>query len=209
MDQKAICLAVAPSAGAIAVGYWLTSAASIRVMVHPLALGLFAVSIIWPVALWVTLDRDVFAIEEWPVPNALNFRITNKRVKAGMVDDVLILHSVKIWNPGRRQFQTTELRAINGTPPKILPLRLTHDRPELPYQVPRMFQLVQFTDWNAPFIQGYIVSESDMRLAKIPLPHRGVWQFDMELRWAGGSRPVTRCFEWGENSLPTFCQCPS
>ncbi len=39
------------------------------------------------------------SIENFEVNNALNFRITNKRVKDGLADDVLILHSIKLWKP--------------------------------------------------------------------------------------------------------------
>lgn len=208
MDHKTVCLAVAPSLGAIAVGYWLTTAPPSSSLAHGLAIAFFCVSLIWPLLVWLVLSRDDLTIEEWPVNNALNFRITNKRIKAGIVEDVLILHSVKLWNAGRRQFQSAELRATNA-PVKLLPLRLTNDQPGLPYRTPRMFQLLQFTDWSAPFIQGYIVNDNDMTLAHVPLPCRGFWQFDMELRWAGGGRQITRVFEWGDCSLPRFCKPPS
>ena len=142
---------------------------------------------------------DGLDIENFEVNNALNFRITNKHARDGLADDVLILHSVKLCN-GRRQFQTVESLS------KVLPLILTNDQPGLPYKVPRMFQLVQFTDRSAPFVQGYFGSDHNLRLVAMPLPSRGFWQFGMELRWAGGSMQIPRVFHWGESSLPTFCK---
>jgi hypothetical protein len=146
------------------------------------------------------------SIENFEVNNALNFRITNKRVKDGLADDVLILHSIKLWNPGRKQFEAIGFCSTDGTPVRM-PIILTNDHPGLPYRTPRMFQLVEFSDRAAPFVQGYF--GSDHRYVKFLLTYRGFWEFSMELRWAGGSTEIIRVFQWSERSLPKFCKPPS
>ena len=149
--------------------------------------------------------RLIPTIEDFEVKDALNLRVTNNYAKDGLADDVLFLHSIKLWNPGRKQFEAVEFLSMDG-PSVKMPLHLTNDHPGLPYQEPRIFQLVQFTERAAPFVHG---SGSDHKYVKFFLRPRGFWEFSMELRWAGDSEKVVRVFHWGENSLPKFCKRPS
>jgi hypothetical protein len=137
-------------------------------------------------------------VEDWPVHNALNLRITNNHVKDGLADSQLTLHSVKKWEPGRRQL-------CDATLAKVLPVALYSDQFGLPFKTPRMFQLLEFENKSAPIIRGAV----DGHAVEIPLSGHGIWQFNMELRWAGGSMLIVRFFRWDEQSLPMFCKPPS
>lgn len=135
-------------------------------------------------------------IENWPVHNALNLRITNRRVKSGLADSQLTLHSIKQWMPGRGQW--------HAHPFQGLPFPLYSDDIGLPHKTPRMFQLVEFKNKSQPIIRGSVNGAAK----GFDLPCRGVWRFEMELRWAGDTIPIARCFEWTDQTLPKFCKGP-
>lgn len=140
-------------------------------------------------------------IENWPVNNALNLRIINTFSRPGLADSQLTLHSVRLWIPARRQFS-----CIVAPFEKSLPFTLYGDQVGLPFKEPRMFQLIEFIQKSAPQVRGAL---SDGTTQELLLPVHGIWQFNMELRWAGGSIQIIRWFRWDEQSLPTYCKPPT
>jgi hypothetical protein len=136
-------------------------------------------------------------IEDWPVHNALNLRVTNKRYKHDLMDSQLTLLSLKWWDGGRGQFMNLGIA-------QQLPLVLYSDQLHLPLNEPRMFQLLQFKNKTSPTIEATIGGQCTY----ISLPRQGIWEFAMELRWGGSGTKIPKWVKWDSTSLPVFCSCP-
>ena len=145
--------------------------------------------------------RKLPHVEDFPAHNALNLKITNKSVKSGLGGSQLILHSLKRWRGDRRDFGVAE------TFQPFTPLILFSDQVDLPYRVPRMFQIVEFKNSTAPIIRGRARGEQGP-VVEPSIPNYGIWLADLELRWGGGTMQIVRCFQWKENLSPTFCEEP-
>ena len=55
-------------------------------------------------------------IQEWPVHNALNLRITNRHSRQSLANDELTLVSLRWWEPLRAQFMAVRLADEKETP---------------------------------------------------------------------------------------------
>ena len=165
-----------------------------------------AVCLLVGIGLIVWASRDLLFlpaphIEEFEARNSLNLKITNKSVKLGLGGVQLILHSLKQWRGDRRDFGLAE------TFQPFTPMILFSDQVDLPFRVPRMFQIVEFTNSSTPIIRGRARGEQGKTL-ELAIPGHGVWRADLELRWGGGTKLIVKCFQWDENRLPTFCGVP-
>ncbi len=115
-------------------------------------------------------------VSGFPVHNALNLRVTARRDIAG---DELILHSIEMWDEIGQRF----CDAYSGT----FPFTLFGDKTGLPKRKRRIFQLVEFTDKMRPIVRG----TTDGRFIELAL-RNGVFRFNMELRWSGGTKRIVR-----------------
>ena len=150
---------------------------------------------------WEKIFPPLPDINEFPAHNALNLKITNMYDKSGLGGVQLSLHSIQRWRADRRDFGIAESFAPH------IPMVLFADQIDLPYRVPRMFQLVEFKDSSAPLIRGRAKGENGPA-REILIPSHGIWRARLELRWGGGAKEHVVFFEWNENKLPTFCKKP-
>ena len=145
---------------------------------------------------WLRLK--MLRIEDFPVSNALNLKITNARVASGLGGSELTLHALSQWRNDRRDFGPV------GSFPFYTPQVLYSDKLGLPINEPRMFQIAEFVNKVAPIIRG----KFNGQMMELPIPTHGIFRVDMEMRWGGGMMPIVRYFRWDEKSLPTFCKRP-
>ncbi len=136
--------------------------------------------------------------------DSLNLIITNEYEPQGLFEENGFVHSLKRFDFGRKQWGgdilPDGLRALtkDDSPPNLLNLK---------YQVPRMFQLVEFNGQPKPIVRWRTKTGEARQMA---LPGYGDWQLTMQLRWAGDSMPpFKRWFRWDETlPQPDFCDEP-
>jgi hypothetical protein len=153
--------AIALSAGSTAVVFLLSP-----------AWGSFflAVSIAAFVLYWHSGRGKVPRIEQYPVRDALNFKITNGTVKAGLGGVELRLNRLQRWDGHRTEFGT-----VSGYRPMVL----YSDQVDLPYQITRTFQILDVTDRQNPRVHGKLNGKEHWW----PLGGYGVWAADLDLLW--------------------------
>lgn len=132
-------------------------------------------------------------IEDDPGSDALNLRITNAVHRPELIQSKLFLHVVQEWDDMLEDFkQPSEFRAF-------VTAELFANEGNLPYKIPRRFQLVEFTNPAGPVIKV----KGSQGTWKIPRP--GTWKFFQELRWDGGSPyRFVKYVHWGRSSAPAF-----
>jgi hypothetical protein len=135
---------------------------------------------------------NIPTIEENPDMNALNLWITNNFSEVRLERTALFIH-------GRR------LLGQQAEPlPDFQTIHFTANADGLPFGVRRRFQVLEFKNPSVPEFKGYV----DGQFVSVKLPMRGLWQIDLEIRWAGGSYSFRKCLRWDETSAPRFVACP-
>lgn len=192
MPSRSDFLAIALAAGAAAVTFLLS----------PHWGWLFSLIAIIGFSIYFYMGRSRGPhIEEFEAHNALNLKITNRSVKLGLGGTQLILHSLKRWRGDRRDF------GLEETFQPFTPMILYSDQVDLPFRVPRMFQILEFKNPSIPIMRGRARGEQG-KTVELPILSHGIWRADLELRWGGGTKLIVQCFQWDENRLPTFCEVP-
>jgi hypothetical protein len=136
------------------------------------------------------------SIEDYAVHDALNLRVTSQ---SDRTRSALYITRITRWNDEQNGYATPDL--FRALPPMIILANQT----DLPKHTPRIFQLLEFTDPVSPLLRTKVIPEGFFR--EWTIPNKGTWRLDLQLRWDGGAKDITKCFRWSDAGLPVFVGC--
>jgi hypothetical protein len=105
---------------------------------------------IWPTHIE---DASPVRIEDYAVHDALSLKITNHSNIDNLTSSVLFLTRITRWNEEEKAYQIAD--SFRGLPHMVL----MGNQVGLPRKVPRIFQLLEFTNPSSPIIRGKVIDE--------------------------------------------------
>jgi hypothetical protein len=183
----AILIGVAPTVGDIKSQTLFRCCIAVSIL-----LGIIAIVTLDPVYVLIFGKRRKSPrVEQYPVRDALNFKITNETVKAGLGGIELRLNRLLQWDGHRNEFMP-----VNGCHPLVL----YANQIDLPYRITRMFQLLDITKRQSPKVHGRLDGAEHWH----PLGGYGTWHAELDLLYGGGHHTFECYIQWTERSGPEF-----